>query len=162
MRVSFIALGLLACLFMPTSAFAVNPDEKLSDPAMEQRAREISANLRCLVCQNQSIDDSDADLARDLRVIVRERLTAGDSNQQVVDYVVGRYGEFVLLRPRLSIRNMLLWATPILVLLFGGFLALKYNRRSKNSASAAALTEEEQERLEALLARTDQPNKDLP
>jgi cytochrome c-type biogenesis protein CcmH len=101
-------------LLAATGAFAVNPDEMLDDPALEQRARDISAKLRCLVCQNQSIDDSDAELARDLRVIVRERIVDGDTNEEVMNFVVSRYGEFVLLQPRMSVRNMLLWGTPVI------------------------------------------------
>ncbi len=100
-------------------AGAVQPDEVLADPALEARARMLSAELRCMVCQNQSIDDSDAELAHDLRVLVRERLTAGDSDEEVIDYVVSRYGEFVLLKPRFSLRNALLWGTPVLLLVIG-------------------------------------------
>ena len=94
------------------AAQAVKPDEVLADPALEARARRLSEGLRCMVCQNQSIDESDADLARDLRILVRERLAAGDTDQQVMDYIVSRYGEFVLLKPRFSPRNALLWGTP--------------------------------------------------
>ena len=101
-------LALAACLILAQPAFAVLPNEVLSDPALEQRARAISEELRCMVCQNQSIDDSDADLAHDLRVLVRERLMAGDTDEQVIDYIVARYGEFVLLKPRFSWRNALL------------------------------------------------------
>ena len=92
----------------------------LADPALEARARALSEGLRCMVCQNQSIDESDADLARDLRILVRQRLVAGDTDQQVMDYIVSRYGEFVLLKPRFSLRNALLWGTPVLLLLVGG------------------------------------------
>ena len=107
-------------LGLPHPAFAVQPGEVLADPALEARARALSAELRCMVCQNQSIDDSDAELAHDLRVLVRERLTAGDSDAEVIDYVVSRYGEFVLLKPRFSLRNALLWGAPVLLLLAGG------------------------------------------
>ncbi|MBA4783669.1 MAG: cytochrome c-type biogenesis protein CcmH [Rhizobiales bacterium] len=143
-------------LFLATAlpAFAVNPDEVLSDPALEQRAREISAKLRCLVCQNQSIDDSDATLARDLRVLVRERLVAGDSNAAAVDYIVARYGEFVLLQPRLAAHTLVLWLTPVLALAFGiGYLALR--RRRAVGASPGKLTGEEEAALAALLERRD-------
>src|SRR4051795_13590027 len=108
-------LALLAALVFSASAFAVQPDEVLKDPALEKRARDISSGLRCLVCQNQSIDDSDAQLAKDLRILVRERLVAGDSDQQVRDFLVQRYGEFVLLKPTFSAHNLLLWLTPALV-----------------------------------------------
>src|SRR6186997_633445 len=114
---------LLLAAFAAPAAHAVQPDEIMTDPAKEARARELSRELRCMVCQNQSIDDSDAPLARDLRVLVRERLQAGDSNNQVLDFLVDRYGEFVLLRPRLHWRTSLLWLAPP-VLLIGGAIAL--------------------------------------
>src|SRR3954465_14992811 len=117
MRVRYlrlIALTLLTAtlLSMPRQALAVQPDEILTDPALEGRARALSQELRCMVCQNQSIDDSDAPLAKDLRVLVRERLTAGDTDNQVIDFLVARYGEFVLLKPRVSIHTLLLWFSP--------------------------------------------------
>lgn len=145
-----IALALLVALGL-TPALAVNPDEILDDPALEERARGISAGLRCLVCQNQSIDDSDAELARDLRVLVRERLVAGDSDREVVDYVVDRYGEFVLLRPTFSARNAILWATPVIVLLLGGTAAFAFSRRQGQSRMGEALTAEEQARVAKIL-----------
>lgn len=107
-----------------STAYAVDPQDRLADPALETRAREISAELRCLVCQNQSIDDSDAPLARDLRRIVRERIEAGDTNSAVIDFVVARYGEFILLRPRLGLHTLLLWIAPVVLL--GGGLAIAY------------------------------------
>ena len=116
-------LALVALLVLCLPAFAVNPDEMLADPALEARARVISENLRCLVCQNQSIDDSNADLAHELRVIVRERLTAGDSDDEVTQYLVDRYGEYVLLRPVLAPHTILLWIAAPLVLLVGNYLA---------------------------------------
>ena len=123
--------ALLILLTLGAPAFAVQPDEMLGDPALESRARTLSAELRCMVCQNQSIDDSDAPLAKDLRLIVRERLKAGDSDSQVLDFMVARYGEFVLLRPRMSWRNALLWGAPILVLVLGALgAALALRRRS--------------------------------
>ncbi len=140
-------------------AFAVQPDEVLSDAALEARARELSRDLRCMVCQNQSIDDSDAPLARDLRILVRERLQAGDSNNQVIDFLVDRYGEFVLLRPRLHWRTSLLWLAPP-VLLIGGAIALFVfaRRRARGATDSAvtdggggALTPAEQARLARLL-----------
>jgi cytochrome c-type biogenesis protein CcmH len=146
---------LAACallLVTATAAYAVNPDEMLDDPVLEARARTISEKLRCLVCQNQSIDASDADLAHDLRVIVRERLTAGDTDEQVLDYVVARYGEFVLLEPRFSARNMLLWGTPLLGLLLGGTAIVILFRNRANAAAATGLTRDEEERLSKILA----------
>ena len=134
------------------AARAVQPDEVLKDPAMEHRAREISSGLRCLVCQNQSIDDSDAPLARDLRLIVRERLKAGDSNQGVEDYVVNRYGEFVLLRPVLALHTVLLWLTPLLAVLLGGFGIWRLSRRAA-PAPERGLSASEQADVAALLRR---------
>ncbi|MCE7026984.1 cytochrome c-type biogenesis protein [Jiella avicenniae] len=143
----FLAALLLIVVSAPASvfvtpAFAVNPDEMLADPALETRARKLSAGLRCLVCQNESIDDSNADLAKDLRLLVRERLKAGDTDEEVIDYLVSRYGEFVLLRPRFDWANLALWATPVVVLLCGGLLALatisgRRKRRGPTELSAA-------------------------
>ena len=119
---------------------AVQPDEVLQDPALEARARHISEGLRCLVCQNQSIDDSEAPLAKDLRVVVRERLTAGDTDQQIEDFVVARYGEFVLLKPRFTPHTLLLWfATPAMFLVALLIVVLAYRRRS-TAASPPALS----------------------
>ncbi|AZO31396.1 MULTISPECIES: cytochrome c-type biogenesis protein [unclassified Mesorhizobium] len=141
---------LLALLFAGT-AQAVKPDEVLSDPALEARARALSEGLRCMVCQNQSIDESDADLARDLRVLVRQRLVAGDTDQQVMDYIVSRYGEFVLLKPRLSLRNALLWGTPALLLLAGGIFIV-FSVRSRRPAPDSALSAEEKAALDKMLS----------
>lgn len=130
---------------MSGEAFAVQPDEMLPDAALEQRARQISAGLRCLVCQNQSIDDSDADLARDLRVLVRERLQAGDSDAAVTGFIVARYGEFVLLKPRFSAETLVLWGTPVALLLAGGAFALfsvLAARRRNDGASGLTAAEE--------------------
>jgi cytochrome c-type biogenesis protein CcmH len=143
-------LALLCVLFLAGPTAAVTPAEVLDDPALEARARGLSAELRCMVCQNQSIDDSDAELARDLRVIVRERLVAGDTDAQVLDYVVSRYGEFVLLKPRLSARNAVLWATPILFLLGGGLLAYAALRR-RSTPRTAGLSAEEEAKLRDIL-----------
>ncbi|CCV12598.1 cytochrome c-type biogenesis protein [Mesorhizobium sp. STM 4661] len=151
-RFSLASLVLLLSLLFAGGAFAVKPDEVLPDPALEARARALSEGLRCMVCQNQSIDESDADLARDLRVLVRQRLVAGDSDQQVMDYIVSRYGEFVLLKPRFNLRNGLLWGTPILLLLAGGFFIV-LTARSRRSTATAALTAEEQAALETILRR---------
>jgi cytochrome c-type biogenesis protein CcmH len=153
---------ILLLLFSATHAVAVQPDEVLKDPAQEARARELSKQLRCMVCQNQSIDDSDAPLARDLRILVRERLQAGDSNSQVLDFLVQRYGEFVLLRPRLHWRTALLWLTPPLLLLAGGVVLFLIARRRSTTAPAdaavpqgGALTADEERRLAALIKRED-------
>ena len=136
-----LLFALVALLLTTFPAFAVLPDEVLSDPALEARARTISAELRCMVCQNQSIDDSNADLARDLRVLVRERLTAGDTNEQVIDFVVSRYGEYVLLKPRFSARNALLWGAPFVILVCGVAFAV-VRGRSRRQAEAPLSTEE--------------------
>jgi len=131
---------------------AVQPDEVLQDPALEARARHISEGLRCLVCQNQSIDDSEAPLAKDLRVVVRERLTAGDTDQQIEDFVVARYGEFVLLKPRFTAHTLLLWlATPAMFLLALLIVVLAYRRRATAASPPAALSETEERKLKSLL-----------
>jgi cytochrome c-type biogenesis protein CcmH len=129
-------------------AVAVQPDEILKDTALEARARALSRELRCMVCQNQSIDDSDAELAHDLRVLVRERLTVGDSDDQVIDFLVARYGEFVLLKPRFAWHNAVLWITPIVVLIAGAAaMVLALRRRSAAPAAAAPLSTDEERRL---------------
>ena len=131
---------------------AVEPDEILSDPVLESRARTLSAELRCLVCQNQSIDDSNAPLARDLRLLVRERLKAGDKDSEIMDYVVARYGEFVLLRPRFGGATLLLWLSPLLLLAVGIWLARGVMRaQGIGAAPRDALSEEDQQRLAAIL-----------
>jgi cytochrome c-type biogenesis protein CcmH len=140
-----------------SAAYAVQPDEMMPDPAKEARARDLSRELRCMVCQNQSIDDSDAPLARDLRLLVRERIASGDSDSQVIDFLVARYGEFVLLKPRFSPHTLLLWLLPPLALAGGGLALWLYSRRRSKGEGAADpallhLTEEEQARLERLLA----------
>lgn len=141
-----LAAALLAA--SPLPVLAVQPDEVLADPALEARARDLSAGLRCMVCQNQSIDDSDAPLARDLRLVVRERLVAGDSDGEVLDYLVARYGQFVLLRPRLEAGTLLLWGAPVLLLVAGGASVLLAARRRRSEAPAAEpLTREEEEAL---------------
>ena len=145
--------AILFCLLLATSApvVAVQPDEVLADPALEARARALSQELRCLVCQNQSIDDSDALLARDLRVLLRERLKNGDSDRQVLDFLVARYGEFVLLRPPLGWHTLLLWLTPGVLLLAGAavlFAAIR--RRSGPNLAEPALSAQEKARLQGL------------
>ncbi|MGK0246226.1 MAG: cytochrome c-type biogenesis protein CcmH [Pseudomonadota bacterium] len=147
-------------------ARAVLPDEIMTDPAKEARARELSTELRCMVCQNQSIDDSEAPLARDLRLLVRERISAGDSDRQVIDFLVARYGEFVLLKPRLNEHTLVLWLTPPLALLLGGFALWRLGRRKGNPAagggdSGPGLTPDEEARLERLLAADSAPDKSL-
>jgi cytochrome c-type biogenesis protein CcmH len=143
--------ALTLCLAFP--AHAVQPDEVLDDPVLEERARDLSAEIRCLVCQNESIDESNAQLARDLRILVRERLVAGDSDQQVLDFLVARYGDYVLLRPPVKGTTALLWFGPLLVLLLaGGMIAVRTRgSRARPSAAPAALSAEEKARLEALL-----------
>ncbi|WP_027053399.1 cytochrome c-type biogenesis protein [Mesorhizobium erdmanii] len=151
-RFSAASLVLLLALFFAGAAQAVKPDEMLADPVLEARARTLSEGLRCMVCQNQSIDESDADLARDLRILVRQRLVAGDTDQQVMDYVVSRYGEFVLLKPRFDLRNALLWGTPVLLLLVGGvFIVL--SARSRRTLATKSLSPDEQAALDAILHR---------
>lgn len=134
------------------SAWAVNPDEVLSDPLLEKRARNLSKGLRCMVCQNQSIDDFDADLARDLRLLVREKLLQGNTDEQVIDFLVDRYGEFVLLKPRLDKQTMILWSFPVFILIIG-VSVIWYSRRKGGTTPAqiAPLSEEETKRLEKLL-----------
>jgi cytochrome c-type biogenesis protein CcmH/NrfF len=151
LRQLFVLLALLPVL-LAAPAHAVKPDEMLADPVLEARAREISEGLRCMVCQNQSIDESDADLARDLRILVRERLKAGDSDRQVVDYVVSRYGEFVLLKPRFETRTLLLWGAPLLLLLAGAAFMV-HAARTRRRTDAQPLTEAEKAELDALLRR---------
>lgn len=146
-------LAMLTLLASAPRALAVQPDEILSDPALETRARALSKELRCMVCQNQSIDNSDAPLARDLRILVRERLRAGETDQQVLDFLIARYGEFVLLRPQFSARTALLWLTPLGVLVIGGLgLAMRSRRQTSSEAN---LTTSEQARLAEIFQRTD-------
>ncbi|MEQ1950697.1 cytochrome c-type biogenesis protein CcmH [Mesorhizobium sp. CN2-181] len=145
-RAVFAALALTIAI---GPALAVQPGEMLADPALEARARTLSAELRCMVCQNQSIDDSDAELAHDLRVLVRERLAAGDTDAEVLDFVVARYGEFALLKPRFSARNALLWGTPVVLLALGGLFAL-VSARSKRRTETA-LSDEEKAALGRIL-----------
>jgi cytochrome c-type biogenesis protein CcmH len=145
-----LALALTALAWAaPTRA--VQPDEMLPDPALEARARNLSRDLRCMVCQNQSIDDSDAPLARDLRILVRDRLKAGDDDKQVLDFLTARYGDFVLLKPRFAWRTVALWGTPATLLLLGGLGIFVFLRRRAPAAAAAGLTPAEQQRVEDLL-----------
>ncbi|WP_336809423.1 cytochrome c-type biogenesis protein [Bosea sp. MMO-172] len=151
MRRIALILGLM--LLAAPAVQAVQPDEILPNAALEQRARNISGGLRCLVCQNQSIDDSDAPLARDLRILVRERIVAGDDDKAVVDFVVARYGDFVLLRPPLNAQTLLLWGAPFLILLAGVAFVWRRGRQRMNDevAATAPLTDEERSRIDRLM-----------
>ncbi|WP_296599966.1 cytochrome c-type biogenesis protein [Phenylobacterium sp.] len=148
MRRLLILTATLALLAGP--AAAVNPDEELKDPALEARAHQLSKTLRCVVCQNQSIDDSDAALARDLRIILRERIDAGDTDQQAVDYIVARYGSFVQLDPPMRFDTLALWFGPLAVLALGGIGAFVY-MRGRSPAAAGALTPDEEADVAAML-----------
>ncbi len=160
-RAILASLACVACLANP--AFAVQPDEIMSDPGQESRARDLSRELRCMVCQNQSIDDSEAPLARDLRLLVRERIAAGDSDAQVMDFLVARYGEFVLLKPRLNSNTLLLWLLPPLALAGGGLALWMHGRRRTKAAAAEdslfRLSADEEARLERLIAAETPPDK---
>lgn len=147
-----ISLLLFASLVLP--AMAVQPDEVLPDAMQESRARAISAELRCLVCQNESIDDSNAPLARDLRLLVRDRITAGDSDAEVMDFIVERYGEFVLLRPVFGRHTLLLWLAPIVIFLFGAFVALRLVLQGRKR-EAVPLSAQEKAQLDAVLRGDD-------
>lgn len=145
-----LAIFLLLAAIAP--AAAVEPDEILHDPVLEQRARDLSAEIRCVVCQNESIDSSNAEIARELRVLVRERLVAGDSDEQVLDYLVARYGDFVLLRPPMKPATYLLWFGPFIVLLIGAVAVFVYFRHLRRAtAMPPALSAEEESRLARLL-----------
>ncbi|MFN3075527.1 MAG: cytochrome c-type biogenesis protein [Alphaproteobacteria bacterium] len=145
-------LAFLLPFLVLSPAAAVNPDEKLPDPALEARALEISRGLRCVVCQNQSIDDSNAELARDMRLVVRRRVVAGDNDAQVTQFMVDRYGDFVTLRPPLKSFTLLLWFGPSLLMLAALWLGRRfYHRRADNIPAPAPLSDEERRRLEALL-----------
>jgi cytochrome c-type biogenesis protein CcmH len=143
----------LILFFSLSPAFAVNPEEMLKDPAAEARARKLSTGLRCLVCQNESIDDSNAPLAKDLRLLVRERITAGDSDQQVKDFLVSRYGQYVLLMPPFSAQTALLYTTPFLVLGICGILLWRRGRVKPEAVVVNGLTDDEKTRLEKLISR---------
>ena len=164
MKPILAGLFAIAVIVGSSAAFAVQPDEIMSDPVKESRARDLSRELRCMVCQNQSIDDSEAPLARDLRLLVRERIAAGDSDAQVIDFLVARYGEFVLLKPRLESHTLLLWLLPPLALAGGGLALWVLGRRRLKSAAAEdqssfKLTPDEQARLERLTTAEPAPDK---
>ena len=146
--------AVLTLALLATPALAVRPDEILADPALEARARTLSQGLRCLVCRNESIDDSDAPLAHDLRVLLRDRLVAGDSDTQAVYYIVARYGEFVLLNPTTKGANLILWGAGPAALLAGAWLALSVTRRRARAADVAELSPEDQARVKTLLEDT--------
>ncbi|WP_353642126.1 cytochrome c-type biogenesis protein [Mesorhizobium sp. WSM2239] len=146
-------LAVVVALLVAAPAAAVQPNEVLQDETLEARARDLSAQLRCMVCQNQSIDESDAELARDLRVLVRDRLKAGDSDADVIDYIVSRYGEFVLLKPRFSIRNALLWGTPLILLIGGSIFAILSARSRRRTETK--LSEEEEAALSRILGEAE-------
>jgi cytochrome c-type biogenesis protein CcmH len=164
MRQILTCVFALAVITGSSAAYAVQPDEIMSDPVREARARDLSRELRCMVCQNQSIDDSEAPLARDLRLLVRERIAAGDSDAQVLDFLVARYGEFVLLKPRLAPHTYLLWLLPPLALAGGGLALWMHQRRRTRSTAAddpslRQLTAEEEARLEQLIASEPAPEQ---
>ena len=164
MKQIFACVFAIAMMWGISSARAVQPDEIMADPAKEARARELSRELRCMVCQNQSIDDSEAPLARDLRILVRERIAAGDSDEQVIDFLVARYGEFVLLKPRLERHTLLLWLLPPAALFGGAFGLWIYSRRRLKLAAAEDsslfnLTADEEARLERLIAAQSASDK---
>jgi cytochrome c-type biogenesis protein CcmH len=148
------ALSLLVVLMVSSHAWAVEPDEVLSNPALEARARAISKQLRCMVCQNESIDESQAPLARDLRVLVRQRITAGDSDAQIVNFLVSRYGEFILLKPPLSWNTLALWGAPPALLVLGILMIFVVERRragARSAVEAAHLSAAEEARLDEIL-----------
>lgn len=152
-----IVLSVIFIALMSLSAFAVGVDEKrLSNPAQEVRAQEIMKQLRCLVCQNQSIVDSDASLAKDLRFIVRERITAGDSDDQVLSFMTDRYGDWVLLKPPFDGATIVLWVSPLLLLLIGFIVIYRNQKNRKQIIVSEPLTQEEKARLEALLQNGDE------
>jgi cytochrome c-type biogenesis protein CcmH len=151
------AAFLIVMFGLSNAAMAVQPDEILSDPALEARARALSTELRCMVCQNQSIDDSDAPLARDLRILLRERLSAGESDAEVIDFLVARYGEFILLKPRFNMNTALLWIVPPAALVIGGIVAVLLFRRHRPAGEAKPLEEAEKRRLEAILGADKRP-----
>jgi cytochrome c-type biogenesis protein CcmH len=156
----FVLGAVLTCLLLlaPLAARAVQPDEIMTDPRLEARARALSAQLRCMVCQNESIDESHADLAHDLRVLVRERLQAGDSDDQIRAFLVRRYGDFILLKPPFKLETWLLWGAPVVILLIGCSIIFVARRRQKSLAPAniVSLSETERAKLEAMLGE-DRP-----
>ena len=149
-------LIIIAALSFSFGAVAVQPDERLADPALELRAREVSKALRCVVCQNETIDDSSAELARDMRILVRDRISGGDSNEQVLSFMVQRYGDFVLLKPRMNAETLLLWFGPLLVLIIGAIMTAQRLRKPA-SVGPAALNESEAKELTSLTRPETRP-----
>lgn len=147
--------ALCVCLIATSPALAVNPGEMLADPGMEERAREVSKHLRCVVCQNQSIDDSDAELARDMRVLVRERIASGDTNKQVLDYMVSRYGDFVLLKPPFKAETYALWFGPPIIFILGIIAVVAFARQRRLPqgpiAGGGTLSDDERQKLDRLM-----------
>lgn len=154
MRISTLLSVIALIVFSTTSTLAVEPNEILEDPSLEQRARVISKDLRCVVCQNETIDESNATLAQDMRRLVRQRVLAGDSNQEVLDYMVDRYGDFVLLRPQFKSQTYLLWFGPIVLLLVGAFVVVRHVKASSR-IRASELTEAEAAEVDKLLHAPD-------
>jgi len=148
-----ILAALLALTFLTFPAIAVEPDEVLKDPALEARARNLSTGLRCLVCQNQSIDDSNAGLAKDLRVLLRERLVAGDSDDEAVGYIVGKYGDYVLLKPRFGFHTLFLWLGPFVLLAIGIFVLMRMRTRPVVVNRENTLSDEEKKRVQDLIKK---------
>jgi cytochrome c-type biogenesis protein CcmH len=158
MKILGLATGILAGSVFALVAYAVEPDEMLDDPALEERARVISQDLRCVVCQNETIDESNATLAQDMRRLVRQRILAGDSNEDVLAYMVDRYGDFVLLRPRVTSQTLLLWFGPFILLVFGVIIAARYIKRP-TAAETSSLSPEEMAEVEALIQKTEGPDQ---
>jgi len=157
--IRIVVLTVLILIALPFASHAVEPDEMLADPVLEARAREISKDLRCVVCQNQDIDSSNAGVARDLRLLVRERLVAGDTDQEVLDYIQARYGDFVLLKPPFKPETYALWLTPFVLVLVGAGAAITVLARSHRNKATAGLSDEEERRVSAMLAKNE---KDAP
>ncbi len=142
---TFLSLVMAVCLSAAfvCGAHAVEPNEMLQDPALEARAREVSQHLRCVQCQNETIDESNAQIARDMRILVRQRIMSGDTNEEIIEYMVSRYGDYVLLKPRFQTNTLILWFGPFVVLLVGGFIVARRMRAAGNIAAAAPLSDEE-------------------
>lgn len=153
--IRIVVLTVLILIALPFASHAVEPDEMLADPALEARAREISKDLRCVVCQNQDIDSSNAGVARDLRLLVRERLVASDTDQQVLDYIQARYGDFVLLKPPFKPETYALWLTPLVLVLIGTGGAIAVLARTRRNKATSGLSDEEERRVSELLAQNE-------
>lgn len=153
--IRIVVLIVLILIALPFASHAVEPDEMLPDPVLEARAREISKDLRCVVCQNQDVDSSNAGVARDLRLLVRERLVAGDADQEVLDYIQARYGDFVLLKPPFKPETYALWLTPLVLVLIGTGGVIAVLARSRRNKSTAGLSDEEERRVSELLAQSE-------